>query len=180
NVVFGNYTLVVRDDYTQCISSTYGDVIADETRSDIEFSFGNLPTECADSDGELLFRANREDGTPTTFDFTVYFGGPVNTTTPIEFPGNPPVFDTNLNDGLTPQPNLTFPQVRTGIASNTDGMVAGLASNIYTIVATDGFGCQNYETYVLPYVDSHEVDGLVKDSEICPYTIGDGEISAAA
>ena len=182
NITYGNYTLAVRDNYTNCVSLTSTEMVADETASDITFTIGNRPSACADTDGILEFSAARVDGIPSNFRFEIYLGGPINTVTPIDYnsnPANPFLPDPALNDG-TPKPDIAFPQSLGPVGTGINATQGNLASNIYTVIAEDDSGCKSVETFFLPFLDAHGIDALVSNSEICPYTIGDGAISALA
>lgn len=177
---YGDYTLVIVDDYTSCISETMTTHVDDDANSDIQFSPSVSPSSCATSDGVVQLQASRLDGRATDFTFDLYLGGPTNPVTPIDFYSNPPVFDAALNDGITPQPTITFPQNLGPVASGTNVTRDKLASNMYSVVITDDFGCQNLETFFLPFIDAHDIDAITSNSQICPYTIGDGSISVRA
>ena len=180
-LVYGTYTMVVKDVYTSCVSETYTAVIPDQTKATISIIVNAPPTTC-NAVGSMDITAVRDDGTMTTFDFEIFKGGPVNTTVPIDYysnPANPPVFDLGLNnaDGgdsdTNPDP--------LGTVSSTSGVTVTTAamfnSYLYTVVATDGKGCKNMEDYFLPFQDAHDITSVFENSTICPYTEGNGTIS---
>ncbi len=173
-LTFGNYTMVAFDDRTQCVSQPVTATVQDQTGSDVIFNIGALPTSCATNNGALDIRANRNDAMATTFTFEVFIQGPTNPVTPIDFNSNPPQFDPVLN----PPTGTTSPFPTLGpVANNVDVNQGTLSSSIYSVIATDAVGCKNLETFFLPFQDAHDIDALVLNSQICPYTIGDGSIS---
>lgn len=173
-LTFGDYTMVVVDEVTQCVSQPQTATILDQTGSDITFGIGALPTSCALSNGTLDIQAQRVDGMATQFTFEVFIEGPTNPTSPIAFPDNPPVFDTGLN----PPSGTTSPFPTLGpVANNVNVNQGSLFSSTYSVIATDASGCKNFDTFFLPFQDAHDVDVVVNNSQICPYTVGDGSIS---
>lgn len=179
-LTYGDYTMLVRDNSTQCISLPVQATILDQTQSAITISANGIPTTCNISNGSLDISAMRMDGQNTTFDFELYLGGPVNGTLPITFPDNPPVFNAGLNTAPTwpMTASYTSPTPPNAVAN-----IGSLGSFVYTVVATDGFGCKTYDTYFLPFSDAHALDANVLPSTICsipPGAAGNGEISVAA
>lgn len=174
-LMFGDYTMVVRDEFTQCLSQPVQAIIQDQTGSDITISTAGLPSQCDLFNGSLNIGAVRNDGQATTFDIELYRGGPVNTTIPIDFYTNPPVFDATENSGA--RPDAPWPRTASYTPPAAPTVIGALGSFIYTVVAEDGFGCKTYETYFLDFADAHKIDTLLTHSSICPYTIGNGEIS---
>ena len=173
-LTFGDYSMVVVDEFTQCISQPVTVPILDQTNSNITFGIGALPTSCALSNGSINVQAARNDGAPTFFTFEIFIEGPTNPVSPINFTDNPPVFDPVLN----PPSGTTSPFPTLGpVASNTNINQGGLFSSTYSVIATDALGCKNFNTFFLPFQDAHDVDVVALNSQICPYTIGDGSIS---
>ncbi|MGC4023348.1 MAG: gliding motility-associated C-terminal domain-containing protein [Cyclobacteriaceae bacterium] len=164
NLHFGSYTLVVVDNYTGCASQPTTATINDKTNSAITITDNTLASTCGVSNGKLDVSAVRNDGLPTTFKIDIHAGGPTNTVTPINFYTNPPTFDNTLTPG--PFLNLTAPVTQGSLSSQT-----------YTIVATDGFGCKNYETHFLPFANPHSIVDAETNSSSCPYTSGNGLVS---
>lgn len=174
-IQYGDYTLVVYDQTSRCISQPVTATVADQTNSTVNFAITTLPTSCLTNNGAFDIQANRVDAAVTTFTFEVFRGGPTNTTIPIDFTSNPPTFDPAQN--VPPFPG-TLPVVASGTNVNTNPTFApGLSSSIYSIIATDGFGCKTLETFFLPFQDAHGINETVLDSKLCPYTLGDGSIA---
>lgn len=164
----GNYTLVVKDDKTTCVSQPVTKTVQDKTAANITFTIDAQPSSCATNDGQLSVSAVRVDATPTAFQFDWYRGGPTNPTSPITFfgnPANPPQFDPTENPG--------------GISFASGSPVPNLKSDLFTVITTDDFGCQNYNTVFLPFLDAHDIDAVINNSTICPHTSGNGSISVA-
>jgi gliding motility-associated-like protein len=179
-LTYGDYTMLVRDNFTQCISLPVQATILDQTLSQITINANGIPTTCNTSNGSLDISAMRLDGQNTTFDFELYLGGPVNATMPITFPDNPPVFNATLNAAPTWPKTATY---TSPTPPNAVANIGALGSFVYTVVATDGFGCQTYDTYFLPFSDAHAMDTDLLPSTICsvpPGSAGNGEISVAA
>ncbi|MGE0589650.1 MAG: hypothetical protein AB7O48_13825, partial [Cyclobacteriaceae bacterium] len=176
-LTYGDYTMVAFDNFTQCVSQPQTATIIDQTASNINFAINALPTSCAVADGALDFNASRVDATPSNFTFELFLGGPTNPTIPIDFNSNPPTFDPVLNDGATPRPVVAFSQTYAPVGSGVNVTLASLESNLYSVIATDQFGCQNLETFFLPFLDAHDINEVVNNSQICPYTIGDGSVA---
>ena len=176
---YGTYTLVVKDDYTKCISQTATATVIDNTESKIDFDITGYPTVCADKNGSVDIKANRVDGQSTTFMFTLHEGGPTNTVSPINFYTNPPVYDPTID--VSPFP-LTVPVSGT-VNSNTSvntmtSTGVGLPSDIFTIEATDGLGCKSLQTFFLPFQHAHDIDTATVGSTLC--VGGNGSITISA
>jgi hypothetical protein len=183
-LVYGTYTMVVKDVFTQCISETYTAVIPDQTQSTITINVNAIPTTCNDA-GSMDIEAVRDDGAVTNFSFEVFKGGPVNPTVPIDYystPPNPPFFDGTLNnpDGGDAD---AFPDALQIVAAASGTPVTTAAifnSHLYTVVATDAKGCKTLDNYFLPFADAHSVTSVFQPSTICPYDVGNGTIAFRA
>ncbi len=171
-LVYGRYSLVVVDNYNSCTSVPVFEDIDDNTQSDIDITlFGPPPSDCT-TDGALQMRAERLFTPPvaTSFTFEVFRGSPINPVTPIDYystPPNPPAFAGAVLETLIAA-NNTF--------INTT--VAGISSDLYTVVAEDNFGCKTYESFFLPFADSHDVTFTPTDVTSC--VVDNGAITMRA
>ncbi|MEK6780593.1 MAG: gliding motility-associated C-terminal domain-containing protein [Bacteroidota bacterium] len=173
-LIFGDYTIVVVDNYTQCVSQPVTENIVDNSSSAITIIGTVIPATCSANTGEITMTALRLDLVPTVFTFELYKGGPTNADLPITFfgaPPNPPSFDPVLQAEDSGYPQIVSP-------------ATSLPSYLFTVVATDGFGCKNYKTYFLPFQDAHQIDVDVVNSSMCPspfdpanILVGNGSLS---
>ncbi|MBS1681223.1 MAG: gliding motility-associated C-terminal domain-containing protein [Bacteroidetes bacterium] len=172
NLHYGDYTLVVVDNFTHCISQPVTATVQDKTESTITINDFIKASLCKNSDGTIKISAVRNDATPTNFTFDIYKGSPTNTTTPINFYTNPPTFSAAKNPGGVGKP--PFLGLATPPSPATQGL---LSASPYTIIATDDFGCKNYVTHTVPFVDAQtaKLDSL--GSTLCSVASGNGSIS---
>ncbi|MBX7125340.1 MAG: gliding motility-associated C-terminal domain-containing protein [Cyclobacteriaceae bacterium] len=168
---YGNYTFVAVDDQTSCISQPVTATVLDQTNPNFNITVNTNPSTCGAGDGDLDLNAVRADGVATTFSFDLHKGGPTNAVTPINFYSNPPVFDGAIDTG-------TFPATFGPVAAGANVNVTAIPSSTYTVVATDGFGCQSLHTFFLDFVDAPSISSTLTDSDLCPYTIGNGSVDA--
>src|SRR5690606_5396639 len=157
----GNYTVVARDVNTQCVSSLVVRTVNDVSPA-INLAITNvqLPTDCNAVNSQMDATAN---GVTAGFTFDWYDGVPQPTDPllgSIDYFINPPVYT---------------PPVTVGTGSTVNGFTSGL----YTLEVTDlATGCKTYLPHSLPFQNSHAVIKITKtDSELCPYTIGNGSIT---
>jgi hypothetical protein len=165
----------VVDDYTQCETQPQTATILDKTKSNVSITFTGFPSLCSSNNGAFNVKASRADAVATTFTFDVHRGGPTNATTPVNFYSNPPTFDPVLDASPFP---FTLGPVASGTNINSSTAGVGLPSDNFSVVATDGFGCKTLVTKFLPFANAHSIDSLHVNSTICPYTVGNGSITA--
>jgi gliding motility-associated-like protein len=167
----GFYTVVARDNTTLCQSDPKVQQLNDNIDA-IVINGPNIittPTACADASGSMDATVDIAS-VPTTAGFTFqwFTGGPNNTVTPIDF-YNPPTFDGLQGPILAPTSNGNILGV---LPAN------GVRDGVYTVVVTHiASGCKKHATRFLPFVDAHTIATAVTPSEICPYTVGDGEVA---
>ncbi len=161
SLVPGNYTVVAQDVNTKCLSNMVIRTVNDASPAIvIDINNVTLPTDCNATNSEMTATAN---GSTTGYSFDWYQNVPQPTNVmlgSINYFTNPPVY-------------IPATTVATGF------QVFGLQSNIYTLEVTDlNTGCKNYKPHSLPFQNSHAVIKITKtDSELCPYTIGNGSIT---
>lgn len=162
SLIPGNYTVVARDNNTNCTTQPVTRSVLDQTiQSNITITLGpTFPSSCGSTNGQMS--ATVAGGTGL-FDLFWHRGGPVNDS--INSFTNPPQFN--------PPNNVPFQTFLNATNSNLNN----LESSIYTLVVRDkGNGCGNYKSIFLPFLNSHNVATTVTPSTICPVNIGNGSI----
>jgi hypothetical protein len=165
NLIPGYYTVAVRDNFTSCVSQPVTEEVDDVSiKSVISITLGPvLPSTCGVADGQMSATVSGGVG---PFNLFWHNGGPNNSD--IDFFTNPPQF--------TPPNDVPF----SSALGTTNSSISNLESKLYTLIVKDqGNGCGNYETVFLPFTDSHDIDETLTPSNICPYTIGNGEIEVS-
>lgn len=166
NLIPGYYTVVAKNNVTTCLSQPVTRQVIDAILlTSITVTLGpGFPSTCGSFDGEMTATVN--GGSGGTVDLLWHNGGPVNTN--INFFNNPPAFN--------PPNDVTFASAL-GQTIPANSHITNLESKLYTLVVKDnGNGCGNYKTIFLPFQDAHDIAETLTPSNICPYTIGNGEI----
>ncbi len=165
NLIPGYYTVVARDNATQCDSDPVTRIVLDNIQqSTITISPGPvLPSTCGASDGQLSATVSGGVG---PFNLFWHNGGPINSD--INFFNNPPQF--------TPPDDVPFATVNNANSS----ALTNLQSRLYTLIVRDnGNGCGNYQSIFLPFIDAHTISATVIPSADCLNPTGSVQVSVS-
>jgi large repetitive protein len=163
NLIPGYYTVVARDNTTQCSSDPVTRIVINAAlASSISITPGPLlPSTCGASDGQMSALVTGGTG---SFDLFWHYGGPVNAN--INFFTNPPQF--------TPPDDVPFVE----FFNTNNSALTDLESRLYTLIVRDrGNGCGNYQSIFLPFLDAHTVTAVAIPSTDCGLPNGQIEVT---
>jgi len=176
-----DYTVYAENTYTHCITNDItGFVAAPSALYTIDSEINFYPSDCNTSEGAIT--AWVDDGSRNyNYNFYWYEGRNINpgsnfyTDPPVAFNGG--ILNNDFPDGSltylgSPQPNRNAQEGPT---------IYNLGDGVYSVVVEDRVtGCQEYIEIALPsIITPPTLLGTVDGSTLCPYTIGDGEVTAA-
>lgn len=157
-IVHGRYTVVVRDEYTDCLSQPVSVDVDDDTDTDFNIvPSGALPNDCTGFGAIEIVVENNTVAGPVVFDIDVYQGGPAATDAnlPIDQYSNPPLFTGTLAGQFS------------NVAESDPRILPSITSGLYTIVVEDNRGCRDYETYFLPYLNAPSIEAVIANVTSC-------------
>ncbi|MEQ9304139.1 MAG: hypothetical protein RJQ14_09510, partial [Marinoscillum sp.] len=167
----GQYTVVVTETQSGCVSSTETVTVGDDVTAnapDLEFRVEALPSECS---GTGIFQVRMATNpTGSTFDVEFYEGAQ-------DFASLNSLGDGLVtNDELVSNPGTPITVTNTassavgGAADYADNELADVLSGVYTVVVTDqATGCRYQEVYNLSYAGQQTTTTItVENVDQCP------------
>jgi hypothetical protein len=177
----GNYTAMVKDKVTACLSTPITISVIDNTNRVISLPVTLGASDCLTASGSISIANILPVGTnpvtslPYFYTYQLYKGGPQNASSTFSFMNNAnlPTFIDAL--GLTkPHFSVSGGQnlnpAGTGTVNNGTGApftINTLKAGLYTLVVTDETGCGKVESYVIPVDQAPKQEITISHSTLC-------------
>ncbi len=195
NLVPGNYTVVIQDAITKCLSSPVTKNVIDNTNKVISISAITGASSCATNNGTLDISAFSPVGVPPfTYTYQLYLGGPQNTDFIFMNKIKLPTF-LDASNVIKTHDSFTTPgapaadgqYLGNAPATNYNGSVTNanppimtaLGPGLYTVVVTDQTGCGKAQSYIVPALNAPDQTITVQNSTKCDNALSDGNLSVS-